>query len=59
MIECVILFRNTQNGKVGFVCENDGENIAVYKNRDAAIDGVPDVPILRAFPYQIIELDEL
>lgn len=58
--ECVILFRNTQNGRVGFIAANDdpGE-IAVFKNRDEAIACTEWQPLLRAFPYQIVEVDEL
>ncbi len=61
MTECVILFRNTGNGKVGFVSESEehSDNIATFQHREAALAAVPEVPILRAFPYQIVELDEL
>jgi hypothetical protein len=58
MMECVILFRNTGNGAVGFIGD-DGE-IAVFEREEAiefALSG--DSPALRAFPYQIVELDEL
>jgi hypothetical protein len=60
MSECVILFRNTQNNRVGFVIDGDDPcEIAVFPHRDAAIDVAAHIPILRAFPYQIVELDEL
>ena len=58
-MECVILFRNTGNGEVGFVSDGDSYKIMVYRDREAAIRDVPNVPILRAFPYQIVEMDEL
>jgi hypothetical protein len=56
----VILFRNTANGRVGYVTDDDGE-LAVFPDRDAAIEATKIVPILRSrgHPYQIIELDEL
>jgi hypothetical protein len=58
-MECVILFRNTQNAAVGFIA--DGDEIAVFPNEDAAIDFARDgnSPVLRAFPYQVVLLDEL
>lgn len=59
MYECVILWRNTQSNKVGYVSDGDGDQIMVYADRDAAIRDVPNIPILRAFPYQIVEMDEL
>src|SRR6266853_5203004 len=55
--DCVILFRNTRTGEVGFVSDDDGE-LLVFSNHDDAVSGAETVPILRAFPYQIIELDE-
>lgn len=58
MYECIILFRNTRNNKVGYVSDGDGD-LAVFANRDEAIETARDVPICRAYPYQIIELDEL
>jgi len=57
--QCVILFRNTMNKRVGFVTEDDLENIKVFPNMHDALEAVGDVPILRAYPYQIIELDEI
>ena len=58
MNECVILWRNTQNNAVGFISSDDGE-IEVFKNRDEAIDLAIKHPLLRSFPHQIVELDEL
>lgn len=57
-MECVILFRNTQNGKVGFVSEENGE-IAVFASEDEAADAAGGITICRAFPYQVTPLDEL
>lgn len=57
MYECVILFRNTMNDTVGFV--GDDDKMAVFPNRDAAIEATTFVPVCRVFPWQIVELDEL
>lgn len=54
----VILFRNTLNNRVGFVTDDNGEML-VFPNQDAAVAATDIVPILRAYPYQIIELDEI
>jgi len=59
MSECVILFRNTSNQRVGFVTENDCENIAVFSDRDEAIKAAFNVPILQVYPWQLVELDEI
>lgn len=59
MSECVILFRNTMNKRVGFVTEDDCENIAVFADRDQAIKAAFNVPILQAYPWQLVELDEI
>jgi len=59
MTECVILFRNTINNRVGFVTEDDAESIAVFVDRDKAIEAAFQVPILQAYPWQLVELDEL
>lgn len=58
MVECVILFRNTQNGRVGYVSDDKGE-IAVFPHDDAAIAAAEHTTICKAFPYQIVPLDEL
>ena len=57
-MDCVILFRNTINNRVGFVSDEDGE-LRVFPNQDVAIAVAEEVPICRAYPYQIIALDEL
>ena len=58
--DCVILFRNTSNGRVGFVGqESDPDKMEVFPNEDEAIKAADDVPILRAHPYQIVQLDEI
>lgn len=57
--ECVILCRNMQNGKVGYVSDGEGDKIAVYNSRGSALRDMSNVPILRVFKYQIVELDDL
>lgn len=57
--ECVILYRNTGNQRVGYIRDGDGDEIMVYRNYEAALRDVANIPVLRAFPYQILELDEL
>lgn len=59
MTECVILFRNSKNKRVGFVTEDDCETIAVFSDRDAAIKAAFNVPVLQVFTWQLVELDEL
>jgi hypothetical protein len=58
--ECVILYRNPSNGKVGFIGGDDEDHVvAIFGSRDAAIRIADRMPICRAFPWQIVELDEL
>ena len=59
MMDSVILFRNSHNGRVGFVSDDVDGEIAVFPDRDAAIDAAMRIPCCQAFPYQVIELDEL
>lgn len=58
-MECVILYRNPWNKKVGFVSDGDSDEIQVYANNEAAERDAPNIPILRAAPYQIVSLDEI
>lgn len=58
-MEGVILFRNKSNGRVGYVSDGESDKIMVYRNEESALRDVPNIPILRAFPYQIVELDQL
>lgn len=57
-MDCCILFRNTSNDRVGFVSDEAGE-LAVFPDMDAAIEAAEMTPICRAYPYQIVQLDEL
>lgn len=59
-MECVILFRNTRNKRVGFIEDADGQ-ITVFENEDVAVDYaiMGHSPVLKAFPYQVVKLDEL
>ena len=59
MNECVILWRNPQTGRVGFISDDSGSEIAVFPTRDHAIELAREHTILRAFLYQIVELEEL
>ena len=58
--ECVILVRHP-SGKVIAVMDDESEQIAVFKDRDEAIDcALNRQPLCKAgFPYQIVECDEL
>ena len=56
MTECVILLR-LPNGKVTFIGEDD--EITVFSDRYEAIALALAHHLLQAFPYQIVELDEL
>lgn len=55
----VILFRNTSNKRVGFVTFDEREELAVFMSRSEAEKAALDVPICQAYPYQIVEADEL
>lgn len=57
-IECVILWRNTQNGSVGFISDDTGE-LEVFASFDAAQELASEHHLLRAFPYQIVKLEDL
>jgi hypothetical protein len=60
MTDHVILFRNTGNGVIGYVSVGDeNDNIATFPSREAACAAAHRVPICRAYPYQIVELDEI
>ncbi len=59
-MDCVILYRNLENGKIGFITDDSGE-LAVFPDFDAAVTAVESetIPILQLYPYQIVILDEL
>lgn len=60
-MECVILFRYP-NGRVDFISgqnEVEPSAIAVFPDRDAANEAAQRVPVCKAFPFQIVELDEI
>jgi len=57
-MQYVIVYLNTRNDSIGFVADDNGE-IAVFDNLDLAVTAAKTAPILRAYPFQIIELDEL
>ena len=58
-MECIIIFRNPWNKRVGFITDGDGEDPMVYADEDHAQRDVPNIPILRAASYQIVPLDEI
>lgn len=57
--ECVIIYRNPWNKMIGYVADGDSDKIAVYRDRDSAEHDVPNILILKAAPYQIVELEDL
>lgn len=61
MVECVILFRNPKNDKVGYVANSDDNyEIAVFEGPHEADKVAQAVPVIKAgWPYQIVELEEL
>ena len=59
MSQCIIIFRNTSNQRIDFVSFDEEGDLAVFDDRKAALRAVINVPILKAMPYQIVELDEL
>ena len=56
-MECVILFR-APDGSVSFISGDDGD-IHVFPNMDAAVEISQRHPVTTAWPFQIVELDEL
>lgn len=58
-MDYIILYRNLRNKAVGYVSDGDSGKIMVYDSEDAAKRDVPNILILRAFPYQIVPLDEI
>lgn len=60
-MECVILWRNTGNGMVGYLSRSDEQTdeIAVFNDFEAALRIAHQHPLCKAFPYQIVVLDEL
>jgi hypothetical protein len=58
MTECIVVYR-THGGKVDAVRGDDFGELAVYKDRDAAIADNEARKLFKAIPWQIVELDEL
>lgn len=54
-MQTVILWKNTQNGRVGFI--GDDDEIAVFDSRDQAQELAWEHPLLQAFPYQIVDVE--
>jgi hypothetical protein len=61
MTECVILFRNPTNDRVGFVANGeDDDGIAVFEGPHEADEVAQTVPVIKAgWAYQIVELEDL
>ena len=59
-MECIIVFRNPGNGAIGIISKDDDSgNPFVFYHRDAAIEFALKLALLQAWPYQLVELDEL
>ncbi len=58
-MECIIIFRNPSNGAVGFIHGEEPDQPLVFKHMDEAVAFADGRRLLQAWPYQIIELDEL
>lgn len=56
--ECIILWRNTQNNRIGFVADEYGD-IEVFPTYGTALAAAGRTTVCKAFPYKIVELDEL
>lgn len=55
----VIFYRNTQNGRLGYVTDDSGDYIAIFGNFDEAYAATKETTICKVFPFQIVPLDEL
>lgn len=53
-----ILYR-THRGTVEAILTEDGFNMAIFPDLDAAVAAIDRFPLLQAVPYQIVCLDEL
>ena len=59
-MECVILYRNPNGGRVGIITDNDADDTAyVFPDRKAAMALARRHILTCAWPYQIVDLDEL
>lgn len=54
-MQTVILWKNTQNGRVGFIGYDD--EIAVFDSVQDAENLAREHPLLQAFPYQVVEVE--
>lgn len=60
MNECIIVFRNPGNDRVGFIAKDDDSgDPEVFPHHDAAVEFALKHSLLQAWPFQIVELDEL
>ena len=56
LMTAVILWKNTQNDRVGFISDGDDE-IAAFANGKQAEVLAGEHPLLQSFPYQIVEVE--
>lgn len=54
---CIILWKNTQSGKVGVINGPDSDDPHVFASEDAAEAFANASKLLQAFPYQIVPLE--
>ncbi len=61
MTECIIVFRNPKTRSVWVIEDGDTlfTDIAVFPNEEEAQRFVAESSLLQAWPYQIVELDDL
>jgi hypothetical protein len=51
----VILWRNTNNGRVWFVSDWEDEVICVFPTKEEAENVARRVPVCQIYPYSIVE----
>ena len=58
MTDFVILFRNPSNSKVGFIHDgSEFESVSMFASREEAEELAREHSLLRAWPYQIVEVE--
>ena len=60
---CIILWRNTSRHTTGTsifaITDEDSERLAVFPSHDEAMAFASASPLLRAMPFQVVELVEV
>lgn len=59
MTKSVVLLRNPTNGRILFLSEDDPDEMRVFISAPDAEAEAYRHPLCQAWPYQIVELDEL